>query len=96
MVSVESESEHVRVIAVDLDSANGTVLESGTASRRLKPGERITFREKDRLVLGGAVTLRLSGQRHFSDEQQVQPRLGTAGGGHTRLLRPDDIEALGI
>ncbi|MDF3300054.1 FHA domain-containing protein [Streptomyces tropicalis] len=96
MLSVESGSVNSQVTAVDLDSANGTVLERGITSRRLKPGERIAFREKDRLVLGGAVTLRLSGQQHFSDEQQALPRLGTAGGGQTRLLTPVDIEALEI
>ncbi|MGW2785723.1 FHA domain-containing protein [Streptomyces populi] len=97
MLSVERGGGDVsRVRAVDLESANGTVLERGGTSRRLTPGEQVTLEEQDRLVLGGAVVLRLSGQRHFSDEQQALPWLGAAGGGHTRLLQPGDIEALGL
>ncbi|MFF3416938.1 FHA domain-containing protein [Streptomyces sp. NPDC002698] len=96
MLSVQSGSGGPQVTAVDLDSANGTVLERGGSSRPLKPGEQQAFGVNDRLLLGGAVSIRLSGQRHFSDEQQALPRLGTAGGGHTRLLGPGDIAALDL
>jgi hypothetical protein len=41
--------------------------------------------KQDRLVLADVVTLRLSGQRYVTDEQQARPRLGATGGGLTML-----------
>ncbi|MER7753704.1 FHA domain-containing protein [Kitasatospora sp. NPDC097643] len=72
--------------AVDLGSGNGTVVvRSSGATRRIEPGERVAFGEMDRLVLGDAVTLRLSGQRYFSAEQALPRELGDGGGGRTLL-----------
>lgn len=78
-----------------LESANGTALERGKSPRSLVAGEPVTLQEKDRLVLADAVTIRLSGQQHFSDEQQQLPRLGTAGGGRTRMFLPEDLNPTG-
>ncbi|OIJ63561.1 hypothetical protein WN71_032535 [Streptomyces mangrovisoli] len=97
MLSVERTSGNPRVGVLDLGSVNGTVLErANSAPRRLDAGESVTLREKDRLVLAGAVTLRLSGQQHFSDEQQQLPRLGAAGGGRTRMFLPEDADTSGV
>ncbi|MFD5517700.1 FHA domain-containing protein [Streptomyces sp. NPDC127066] len=95
MISVERTSGNPRVTVVDLESANGTTLERGKSPRPLVAGEPVTLQEKDRLVLADAVTIRLSGQQHFSDEQQQLPRLGTAGGGRTRMFLPEDLNPAG-
>lgn len=48
-------------------------------------GSRSSSVKQDRLVLADVVTLRLSGQRYVTDEQQARPRLGATGGGLTML-----------
>ncbi|MFJ9692126.1 FHA domain-containing protein [Kitasatospora sp. NPDC101183] len=70
--------------AVDLGSGNGTVVvrDSGVA-RRVEPGERVAFGVDDRLVLGDAVALRMSGRLHFTAEQALPPALGDGGDGMT-------------
>ena len=58
-----------RLAAIDLDSTNGTEVErwagTGFLPSRPVPADKETFLSaRDRLVLGGAVQLRLSGKRY--------------------------------
>ncbi|MFI2645564.1 FHA domain-containing protein [Streptomyces sp. NPDC018610] len=85
LLAVERTPNGSRVTAADLGSGNGTVLRRNGADRPLEPGEFVSLREQDRLVLADVVTLRLSGKRYFTDEQQARPRLSGAGGGLTVL-----------
>ncbi|MFG2819838.1 FHA domain-containing protein [Kitasatospora sp. NPDC048365] len=84
MLSLEETSGGPRAFAVDLGSGNGTLLHRGSW-RRLEPGERLALGETDRLLLGDAVVVRLSGRRHLNAEEQAAPTLDTAGGGLTVL-----------
>ncbi|MFG2693186.1 FHA domain-containing protein [Kitasatospora sp. NPDC048407] len=84
MLSLEETPNGPRAFAVDLGSGNGTVLHR-SSGRRLEPGERVPFAESDRLVLGAAVAVRLSGRLHLSAEEQAPPGLDGAGGSRTFL-----------
>ncbi|WP_031075707.1 FHA domain-containing protein [Streptomyces sp. NRRL WC-3742] len=86
VVSLERAGDTPQAYAVDLGSGNGTVVvrESG-ATRRVEPGERVAFGVDDRLVLGDAVAVRMSGQLHFTAEQTLPPDLGAGGEGTTLL-----------
>lgn len=58
-----------RLAATDLNSTNGTLVERWAGTRFLPPkpadaGSRVILGDRDRLVLGGTVTLRLSGRRY--------------------------------
>jgi hypothetical protein len=58
-----------RLAVIDLDSTNGTEVERWAGTRflpsRAVPADKETFLSaRDRLVLGGAVQLRLSGKRY--------------------------------
>ena len=77
-----------RLVAIDLDSTNGTEVErwAGTGflpSREVGSDKETFLSARDRLVLGGAVQLRLSGRR-YNAELGVQPALAPA---------PDELRA---
>ncbi|MBV6700997.1 FHA domain-containing protein [Kitasatospora aureofaciens] len=84
MLSLEESPKGPLPFAVDLGSGNGTLLTRGT-ERRLDPGERIALHTTDRLVLGDAVAIRLSGRRYITPEEEAPPSLDGAGGGLTVL-----------
>ncbi|MFI6445883.1 FHA domain-containing protein [Kitasatospora sp. NPDC050543] len=83
ILSLEDRPGGPRAFAVDLGSGNGTVLLRGGA-QRLAEGEPVGLGEQDRLVLGDVVSIRLSGRRYFTGDEERVPDHGTAGGGVTR------------
>lgn len=52
------------VVVRDLGSSNGTDLISGDVSRRLPSDVDVTLAPRDRLILAGCVTIRVSGRRY--------------------------------
>lgn len=71
-------SENWRLSAMDLDSTNGTCLERWNGSgfsppQPLPGGRRTVISARDRLILGGAVRLRLSGKRHTLEAAAPPP-----------------------
>lgn len=60
-----------RMVVIDLGSRNGTKVERWTGMafqqpKALSPGQEVILGYRDRLILGGVVTLRLSGKRYVS------------------------------
>lgn len=81
-----------RLAAIDLESTNGTEVErwngAGFLPSRPVPNDRETFLSaRDRLVLGGAVQLRLSGKRYARDAgtppPAPRPEPGSTAAGET-------------
>ncbi len=85
-----------RMVVTDLDSRNGTTVEHPPGAGRptvVKPGESAYAMEKDRIVLGDAVTLRFSGKKYLTatGAQPIPafvPAQGTVGpGGVTTVFQ---------
>jgi hypothetical protein len=60
-----------RMVVIDLDSRNGTEVERWTGTdfqhpKRLSPDHEAILGYRDRLVLGGMISLRLSGKRYIT------------------------------
>ncbi len=89
MLTLTAGAAGPRITAVDLGSGNGTVL-SGEGPdapiRRLEPGAETVVGDRDVLRLGGAVAVRVSGRRHFTEEELTPPPLAGTDGGVTRLV----------
>lgn len=67
-----------RMVAIDLGSSNGTMVErwAGTTfhePRPLSPGRETFIGSKDRLILGGAVIIRLSGKHYVTPPGGSEP-----------------------
>jgi len=74
-----------RVAAIDLNSTNGTEVErwAGTGflpSRQVTSDKETFLSARDRLVLGGAVQLRLSGRRYIVEPTTPPPEPAPGGG----------------
>src|SRR5690606_22107617 len=85
-VKLQLTGAHARLAAVDLGSSNGTTIRRGNAPResRLKPGTEVIVGDRDALLLGGAVVVRLSGHR-FLPSLASPPELGDQGGSVTYI-----------
>jgi hypothetical protein len=85
-----------RLSALDLNSTNGTTVERWTGSdfgpARPVPADAETYLgTRDRLILGDAVLLRLSGKRYLSEPttmQNEQPKRITPPGATAVVRRP--------
>jgi len=67
-----------RMVVIDLESRNGTAVErwAGTdfePARPLSPNRETIIGSKDRLILGGAVNLRLSGRHYITYPGKPEP-----------------------
>jgi len=67
-----------RMVVIDLDSRNGTSVERWTGAafdepKRLAPNRDTIIGSKDRLILGGTVTLRLSGKHYVTYPGKSEP-----------------------
>ncbi|MEU2711910.1 FHA domain-containing protein [Streptomyces sp. NPDC007205] len=77
--------------ARDVGSSHGTEVQRWTGQalgdpRRLAAGEEVRLNSPDRLVLAGAVVVRMSGRRHSPDVEY--PESGDAGGASTAFADP--------
>jgi hypothetical protein len=100
-----------RLVATDLGSSNGTRVEQpvpgGTGSqefgkpRRVQPGKQAIVMAGERLVLGGAIIMRLSGKKYVTGATGPHPEMTPAArdlaaedfGRATMVYRPGNVEA---
>lgn len=78
LMRIEEASENRRMVVIDLDSRNGTMVErwAGTTFHRprpLSPNREAVLGSKDRLSLGDAINLRLSGKRYVTYTGKSEP-----------------------
>ena len=74
----EVSGKNRRMVVIDLESSNGTAVErwTGTTFRQPKPvspNRETILGSKDRLILGGAVRLRLSGKHYVTYPGRSEP-----------------------
>ena len=84
-----------RMIVTDLGSRNGTAVEHPPGAGQptvIRPGASGYAMERDRIVLGDAVTLRFSGKKYPASGSQPIPALrpGAGGFGRTTTVLPAD------
>ena len=74
----ETSGKNRRMVVIDLESSNGTAVERWTGTtfgqpKSLFPSRETILGSKDRLILGGAVRLRLSGKHYVTYPGRSEP-----------------------